>query len=177
MTLPRTLDVEAALIYFDAYMYSPLPGKIRMFERRGLNPRITMPGDWEVFAAILVRTRGTTARSGIDLVGYEVKSAQDEGSFEYQYHKRSWAAKFEQDRAADHIYISHRDTLSYVEVHHSTSAAIAGFLDAWLAENPYSKPGEQRFRKQISYRWVKENATLLLRIEDGRATYVYGSEG
>ena len=176
MALPAHLDVEAARIYFDAYMYSPLPGKMRMFERRGLHPRITMPGDWEVFAAILVRTTGTEGNAGIDLVGYEVKSAQDRGGFEYQYHRNSWQKKFEEDRAADHIYISHRDNLAHVEVWHCEGADIAPFLDTWLEDDPYAKPTEQRFRRSISYRWVSEHATLLLRIEDGRATFAYGQE-
>ena len=176
MVLPAQLDVEAALIYFDAYMYSPLPGKMRMFERRGLHPRITMPGDWEVFAAILVRTTGTEGNAGIDLVGYEVKSAQDRGGFEYQYHRNSWQKKFAEDRAANHIYISHRDVLSFVEVWHCEGAAIAAFLDAWLEDEPYSKSTEQRFRRSISYRWVSEHATLLLRIEDGRTTFAHGQE-
>ncbi|MXV80937.1 MAG: hypothetical protein F4X58_02175 [Chloroflexi bacterium] len=176
MTLPETLDVEAALIYFDAYMYSPLPGKMRMFERRGLHPRITMPGDWEVFAAILVRTTGTESNSGIDLAGYEVKSAQDRGGFEYQYHRRSWQKKFENDREADHVYIAHRDNLAFVEVWHCEGSDIASFLDAWLKDQPYSTASEQRFRRSISYRWVTEHTTLLLRIEDGRATYEYGQQ-
>ena len=176
MALPETLDVEAALIYFDAYMYSPLPGKMRMFERRGLHPRITMPGDWEVFAAILVRTTGTESKAGIDLAGYEVKSAQDRGGFEYQYHRRSWRKKFDEDRAADHIYIAHRDNLAFVEVWHCVGDDIATFLNAWLEDDPYSRPNEQRFRRSISYRWVSQNAMLLLRIEDGRATYVFGEQ-
>ncbi len=135
-----------------------------------------MPGDWEVFAAILVRTTGTESNAGIDLVGYEVKSAKDRGGFEYQYHRNSWQKKFDDDRAADHICISYRDNLSHVEVWHCTGADIALFLNAWLKDNPYSKPTEQRFRRSISYRWISENATLLLKIEDGRATYEYGQE-
>ncbi len=133
-----------------------------------------MPGDWEVFAAILVRTTGTESNAGVDLVGYEVKSAQDQGGFEYQYHKRSWRAKFEADRDADHIYISHRDNLSVVEVFHCEGNDIAQYLDKWLDDKPYAEPTEQRFRRSIPYRWVSENATLLLRIEDGRATYEHG---
>ena len=174
MTLPEKLDVEAALIYFDAYMYSPLPGKMRMFERRGLHPRITMPGDWEVFAAILVRTTGTEDNAGIDLVGYEVKSAQEPGSFEYQYHRNSWQKKSAEDRVADHIYISHRDNLAHVEVRHCQGEDLAAFFDEWFAEDPYSSPNRQRFRKSIPYGWITEHATLLLRIEDGRATYEHG---
>ena len=133
-----------------------------------------MPGDWEVFAAILVRTTGTESNAGIDLAGYEVKSAQDRGGFEYQYHRRSWQKKFEEDRLADHIYIAHRDNLAFVEVWHCEGSDIATFLDRWLKDKPYSKDTEQRFRRSIPYRWVSEHATLLLRIEDGRATYEYG---
>ena len=45
------------------------------------------------------------------------------------------------------------------------------FFDVWEAEQPYSKPGQQRFRKQVPYGWVRDNADLLLRIVDGEVLH------
>ena len=36
MSLPETLDVQAALIYFHAYMYGPYKGRVRLFRQRGM---------------------------------------------------------------------------------------------------------------------------------------------
>lgn len=41
------------------------------------------------------------------------------------------------------------------------------FFDAWEEERPYSKAGQQRFRRGVSFGWVRDNATLLLRLVDG----------
>ena len=89
-TLPDVLDVQGALIYFHAYMYGPYQGRARLFRLRNLQPRMVMSEDWEIFASILLKAVGTTDRSGPDLGDYEVKSAVDGGSFEYQYHRNSW---------------------------------------------------------------------------------------
>ena len=41
------------------------------------------------------------------------------------------------------------------------------FFDSWEAERPYSRATHQRYRKAVPLGWVRENATLILRIEDG----------
>ena len=89
MTFPDDLDIEMALIYFPAYMYGPLRGKVRLYSARRVSPRVAMSEDWELFASILVRDRGVSAQGGLDLEGYEVKSATHGSSFEYQYHRNS----------------------------------------------------------------------------------------
>ena len=171
MPLPETLDVQAALIYFHAYMYGPYRGRVRLFRARGLEPRMVMSEDWEVFSSILIKQQGTPSASGPDLGEYEVKSAVDGGSFEYQYHRDSWQDKFAADRRAGHILIWHWDELAKVEVWYCTGSDLEERFTAWEAKKPYSTPGQQRFRQQVSAGWVRENATLLLRIEDGEATY------
>lgn len=171
MSLPETLDVQAALIYFHAYMYGPYKGRVRLFRQRGLAPRMVMSEDWEVFASILLKTTGSASRSGPDLGEHEVKSAVDGGSFEYQYHRNSWKEKLEADRRAGHVFIWHRDELSCVEVWFCRGSGLDEHFRAWESEGPYSTGGQQRFRKTISAGWVKENATLLLRIADGEAAY------
>ena len=161
-----------ALIYFHAYMYGPLRGRVRLYEQRGLQPRMAMSEDWEIFASILVRNAGAGTMSGLDLEGYEVKSTLDGSSFEYQYHKRSWREKLDADSTAGHIYISHRDELRHVEVRYCAGSELSDFFEKWKGEKPYSAENEQqRFRRSIPYGWVKTNAALILRIKDGEATY------
>ena len=98
MTIPDDLDIEKALIYFHAYMYGPLRGKLRLYEARGVSPRVAMSEDWELFASILVRDRGVLGQSGLDLESYEVKSASYGSAFEYQYNRNSWSEKLAKDR-------------------------------------------------------------------------------
>jgi hypothetical protein len=43
------------------------------------------------------------------------------------------------------------------------------FFRKWLQE--YPDPYPQRYRKSIPFRWVKENATLLMTLTDGEVTY------
>ena len=165
--LPNDLDIEMALIFFHAYMYGPLRGKMRLYSARGVAPRAAMSEDWEVFASILVRDRGVPTQSGLDLERHEVKSAVYGGSFEYQYHRNSWREKLNKDRAAGHIFISHRDGLRLVEVRYCEGSLMSEFFDAWEEERPYSRATQQRYRKAVPLGWVRENATLILRIEDG----------
>ena len=120
-----------ALVYFHAYMYGPLRGKSRLYRHRGLNVRAAMSEDWEVFASILVRNTGTSTASGLDLAGYEVKSALDRSSFEYQYHRNSWEKKLEDDRNAGHLFISHREELRHVEVRYCDGADLSDFFQRW----------------------------------------------
>ena len=171
MPLPETLDVQAALIYFHAYMYGPYKGRVRLFRQRGLAPRMVMSEDWEVFASILLKTTGAASRSGPDLGVHEVKSAVHGGSFEYQYHRNSWKEKLAADRRAGHVFIWHRDELSCVEVWFSEGSSLDEHFRAWESKDPYSQEGRQRFRKTVSAGWVKDNATLLLRIVEGEAVY------
>src|SRR5213595_144079 len=87
---PTELEFEKALMFFHAYMYGPLQGKLRLYAARSVRSAgTTMSSDWEVFASILVRDVGQKLASGIDLSNYEVKSAASGGSYEYQYHKNT----------------------------------------------------------------------------------------
>lgn len=44
MLLPDELDIENALIFFHAYMYGPLRGKMRLYRARDMSPRMVMSG-------------------------------------------------------------------------------------------------------------------------------------
>ena len=167
--MPDDLDVQGALIYFHAYMYGPYPGRARLFRLRGLKPRMVMSEDWEVFASILLKSMGSPSRRGPDLGEYEVKSAVDGGSFEYQYHRNSWEDKLAADSRAGHVFIWHRDDLAHVEVWFCEGSALKEQFDKWRAEKPYADGQQQRFRKNITATWVKKNATPLLCVVNGEA--------
>ena len=169
MPAESELDVQGALIYFHAYMYGPYQGRARLFRLRGLEPRMVMSEDWEIFASILLKSMGSASRSGPDLAEYEVKSAVDGSSFEYQYHRNSWEAKLAADRRAGHVFIWHRDELSHVEVWFCKGSDLEDQFDKWEAENPYANRQQQRFRKNVGASWVKENATPLLCVVNGEA--------
>ena len=97
--LPTDLDFEKALMFFHAYMYGPLQGKLRLYNARSVHPPgAAMSSDWEVFASILVRDVGKKLAAGIDLSKNEVKSAFNGGNYEYQYHKNTGKEKTEKGR-------------------------------------------------------------------------------
>jgi hypothetical protein len=50
-------------------------------------------------------------QKGIDLAGNEVKSSENGGAFEYQYHKNTGRQKVKGDIEAGHLFFSHRDNL------------------------------------------------------------------
>lgn len=93
------LDFEKALMFFHAYMYGPLQGKLRLYRARDVHSAgKALSSDWEVFASILVKDIGTKLTKGVDLSKYEVKSAEAGGNYEYQYHKNSGKQKLVDDR-------------------------------------------------------------------------------
>ncbi len=105
---PTELEFEKALMFFHAYMYGPLQGKLRLYTARGVHsPGAAMSSDWEVFASILVRDLGKKLAAGIDLSQYEVKSATEGGSYEYQYHKLGGKQKLRRDMEVGHLFFDH----------------------------------------------------------------------
>lgn len=168
---PTDLDFEKALIFFHAYMYGPLQGKLRLYGARKVKPgAVAMPSDWEVFASILVRDLGTKLGAGIDLSEYEVKSAADGGNYEYQYHKIGGKEKLHKDMEVGHLFFDHRDNLRNVDLRYAHGSWLKEqFFDQWLRR--YPDPYLQRYRKNIPFKWVKENGILLMTLENGEVTY------
>jgi hypothetical protein len=49
---PTNLDFEKALMFFHAYMYGPLQGKLRLYRARDVRSAgKALTSDWEVFAS------------------------------------------------------------------------------------------------------------------------------
>lgn len=167
---PTELEFEKALMFFHAYMYGPLQGKLRLYTARGVrSPGAAMSSDWEVFASILVKDIGQKLAAGIDLSQYEVKSAADGGSYEYQYHKLSGKQKIKQDMNVGHLFFDHRNNLHIVDLRYAHGSQMKEFFSAWLKAFP--DPYQQRYRKNIPFNWVKENGILLMTLTDGEVSY------
>jgi hypothetical protein len=74
-TLPTNLDFEKSMMFFHAYVYGPLQGRLRIYGARRIPAgSVAMSSDWEVFASMLVNDLGRKLGAGIDLINYEVKA-------------------------------------------------------------------------------------------------------
>lgn len=157
-------------MFFHAYMYGPLQGKLRLYEARDVHPPgAAMSSDWEVFASILVRDLGKKLAAGIDLSQYEVKSAFDGGNYEYQYHKNTGKDKLKRDAEVGHLFFDHRDNLRHVDLRYAHGISMKEFFKKWLEEYPDTYP--QRYRKNIPFQWVKKNGILLMTLVNGEVAY------
>ncbi len=157
-------------MFFHAYMYGPLQGKLRIYKDRTVRPStVALSSDWEVFAAMLVDDVGQKLAAGIDLSQHEVKSALDGSSYEYQYHKDGGKKKLIADMKTRHLFFAHRDNLRHVDLRFAHGSAMKEFFRKWLNEFP--EPYGQRYRKSIPFSWVKKNAKLLMTLEDGEVTF------
>jgi hypothetical protein len=167
---PTDLDFEKALMFFHAYMYGPLQGKLRLYGSRNVRSTgAAMSSDWEVFASILVRDVGMKLAAGVDLEGHEVKSAQDGGSYEYQYHKKSGKEKLKKDAEVGHLFFDHSNNLRRVDLRYAHGSSMREFFDKWLQD--YPAPYLQRYRRSIPFTWVQKHAKLLMTIENGEVTF------
>lgn len=158
-------------MFFHSYMYGPLQGKLRLYAVRGIPPAaVTMSADWEVFASILVNDLGRKIGAGIDLANFEVKSAKRGGAYEYQYHKVTGKEKLAKDMAVGHLFFDYFDNLGDVDLRYAHGAAMKqDFFEPWLKAFP--DPYLQRYRKNISFGWVKNNGTLLMTLKHGEVVY------
>lgn len=167
---PTELDFEKALMFFHAYMYGPLKGKLRLYKARGVrSPGVAMSSDWEVFASILVKDVGKKLAAGIDLTNHEVKSAAEGGSYEYQYHKLTGKQKIKSDMEVGHLFFDHRNNLGNVDLRYAHGSWMKEFFEEWLTMFP--EPYQQRYRRAIPFTWVKENGILLMTLTEGEITF------
>lgn len=157
-------------MFFHAYMYGPLQGRLRLYKARKVHPPgAAMSSDWEVFGSILVRDLGKKLAAGIDLSQYEAKSAFGAGNYEYQYHKNTGKEKLRSDAQAGHLFFDRRNNLRHVDPRYAHGSSMREFFQKWLGE--YPDPYPQRYRKNIPSSWVKKNAILLMTLDDGEVTY------
>src|SRR5438067_2366319 len=114
---PTELEFEKSLMFFHAYMYGPLQGKLRLYNARNVRSGVKVQSsDWEVFASMLVKDLGSKLGKGVDLRKNEVKSAENKGSFEYQYHKKGGKKLLRRHPRVNHLFFTHADNLRKVEL-------------------------------------------------------------
>jgi len=124
---------------------------------------------WEVFAAILTGDEGKGGY-GSDLTNHEVKSAKNGASFEYQYHLKAGKVKLEEDMTVNHIFISYSPDYKDVVVRLVEGSKLKEKFEEWrpgLIKNYDGPKPKQRYRKNISYGFVKANGVLILKTQDG----------
>lgn len=157
-------------MFFHAYMYGPLQGKLRLYGARNIpQGTLAMSSDWEVFASMLVKDLGRKFGGGIDLANYEVKSAKRRGSYEYQYHRNTGREKLGKDMQAGHLFFEYSDNLREVDLRYLHGSQLKEFFATWLDEFP--DPYQQRYRKNIPYGFVKQNGMLLMSLKDGEVVF------
>lgn len=77
------------------------------------------------------------------------------------------------DRRSGHAFIWHGDGLHAVEVRYCHGEQLEEYFAKWEADEPYSNPNLQRFRRSVSAGWVRANTKLVLRVVDGEADHVW----
>ncbi len=105
-----------------------------------------------------------------DLENHEVKSAQNQKGFEYQYHKNHWEKKLDGDIKVDHVFISYTLNYSHVVVRLVAGRLLAYKFERWrplIAKN-YEDGVKQRFRRQVTYGEVTRQGHVILKIENGK---------
>jgi hypothetical protein len=167
---PTDLDFEKSLMFFHAYMYGPLQGKLRLYGARKIPPgSIAMSSDWEVFASMLVKDLGRKLGAGIDLANYEVKSAKQGASYEYQYHKNTGLDKLGKDAKVGHLFFEYFENLKEVHLRYLHGSNMEEYFKKW--KDDYPDPYPQRYRKNIPFGFVREKGTLLMTLVDGEVTF------
>jgi len=165
------LDVEAAYDFYRKYILL-VQDKAEVYEKYGFSiQRAVGSKDWEVFAAILLRGK---AKGGVgaDLQKYEIKSAVDGSSYEYQYHKNTGLEKLEEDKQVDHVFIARSRDYQDIEVWLVERVFMQPKFEKWqpeLIEN-YKNDLRQRFRRSITHNFVKEHGTQIMQIAQGELT-------
>ncbi|NEZ68232.1 hypothetical protein D0962_36825 [Leptolyngbyaceae cyanobacterium CCMR0082] len=167
------IQAQEAYSFYRAFILEYSRNKAEIYERYGFSLQGSVGSkDWEVFAAILLNDRARRG-DGADLENYEVKSATTGSSFEYQYHRNHGLDKLTDDKNVDHIFVSRSKDYMDVEVWVVERTDMTSTFDKWLPEllQNYETAGRQRFRRSVTYGFVRSQGNLLLEIRTGELTY------
>lgn len=166
------LQVQEAYSFYRTYILEYSRDKAEIYGSYGFSLEGSVGSkDWEVFAAILLNDRAREG-DGADLMNHEVKSAVIGGSFEYQYHRNRGLDKLTDDRDVDHIFVARSEIYTNVEIWLVERTQMISIFDKWLPEliQNYETAGRQRFRRSVTYGFVRSRGTQLLEISDGELT-------
>lgn len=165
--------IDDAYRVYKAHIYDE--EKINLLRLHNLKIAGSVPSVlWELFGALLTGREGA-GNTGADLQGWEVKSAASGGSYEYQYHLNTGAAKLHDDCEVNHLFCRYSETYKDVSVRAIDGETLANqFFRPWLPEyqrnydtSVDASQRRQRFRKNIPAGYVEAHGSLILRITDG----------
>lgn len=164
----QQLNISDAYQYYSKHINRT--ERFELLEEHQLPVAGSVPSiDWELFGSILTGSKGTPGY-GADLENYEVKSATEGSSFEYQYHLHGGISKLEEDMKVDHIFISYSSNYRDVIVRLVKGEALAAEFESWragLLENYSGEAPRQRYRKSIAFGLIQELGQIVVQIEDG----------
>ena len=161
--------VKEAYGFYRGFIYSEgLQKKLRAYKLpvAGSVPSV----NWELFGAILTGDKGKRGY-GSDLKRHEIKSAIEGASFEYQYHLRGGQKKLMEDVGVKHLFISYSPDYKNVGVRILLGETLKEKFESWLpklVENYAGPNRRQRYRKSISFGFVKKNGVLVMQVRNGR---------
>lgn len=150
--------------------------KITLLKQNNLKVAGSVPSVmWELFGAKLTGRMGA-GTTGADLKGWEVKSAKEGSSFEYQYHLNTGANKLDEDCLVNHLFCSYSETYANVLVRAIRGCDLAApFFNSWKPEyeqnydsSAPSSERRQRFRRSITAGYVSLHGKVILKIENGK---------
>ena len=164
----QQLNINDAYQYYSKHINRT--ERFELLEEHQLPVAGSVPSiDWELFGSILTGSKGTPGY-GADLENYEVKSATEGSSFEYQYHLHGGISKLDEDMKVEHIFISYSKDYEHVTVRLVKGEDLATEFESWragLLENYSGETPRQRYRKSIAFGLIQELGQIIVQIEDG----------
>ncbi len=168
-SLLKKFQVGEAHRFYREFIYNSK--KLKLLEVYGFQVAGSVfSKDWELFASILVNEKASRGH-GTDLATFEVKSAKIGSPFEYQYHKFTGLEKLQEDMLVNHLFISYSENYDEVIVRVLLPSQVKKVFKQWkdaLRENYRDGSRRQRFRKSISFGFVKDNAFVIFQIKNGK---------
>lgn len=170
-------SIDRAFQFYTRHIFDE--EKISLLEMHNLKVAGSVPSVlWELFGALLTERTGS-GLIGADLQGWEVKSAKEGGSYEYQYHLNTGNSKLLEDCEVNHLFCMYSKTYENVIVRAMQGSNLADhFFKLWQPE--YLKNYDvsidksqrrQRFRKSIPRGYVEKNGILVMEIKEGKLIY------
>lgn len=153
--------------------------KIRLLIEHKLKIAGSVPSVlWELFGAVLTERSGS-GLIGSDLLGWEVKSAKEGGSYEYQYHLNTGGDKLKDDCEVNHLFCTYSETYKDVAVRVMRGEDLADkYFKFWEPEylknydaSVHRSQRRQRFRRSISFGYIDTHGVLVLQIKNGKLVY------
>jgi len=176
--LVTSSNPEGAHEFYYKHIYEDNRDLEVLCERYNFKTRGPYNWKWELFSALLTGDKAKNADMGADLINYEVKSAKDTSSFEYQYHPESWNTKLEEDKRVTHLFISYTPKYADIVVRIVPGEKLSNFFQEWGPElttfwvnESAEKISNKRFRKNIPYTTVCDKGRVICVINATKLIY------